>query len=258
MEKNIIYFFSGTGNSFDVAKRLAESMGNTELLNLANATEIAPLEEYRRIGLVFPVYGFTMPNMVKRFIERLPAIDGAYCFCVVTMGAFALGAMSRVSELCVKRGIDLRYITNVYMLENYILFSRVPSDKLIAKHLANSVKRVARITSDVLSCTEKRAKKPITYWCVQGAAEKESAKWPLTAKEFVVSPDCVKCGKCVNVCPAHNVSLEIGSIAFGERCECCLACVHVCPKQAINYGVKTVGKKRYINPNIKIEDLRKL
>jgi hypothetical protein len=33
--------------------------------------------------------------------------------------------------------------------------------------------------------------------------------------------------------------------------------MHACPKQAINYGNTTVGKKRYINPNINIEDMKK-
>jgi MinD superfamily P-loop ATPase len=51
--------------------------------------------------------------------------------------------------------------------------------------------------------------------------------------------------------------MEGERIVFGEQCECCLACMHSCPRKTINYGGRTAGKKRYINPNINLEDMKK-
>ncbi|GHT99293.1 4Fe-4S ferredoxin [Spirochaetia bacterium] len=256
MNENAIFFFSGTGNSFDITKRIAEKLGNTDIFNIANIKVMPVLDNYKKIGLIFPVYGFTMPNIVARFISQLKINENVYNFSVVTMGAFALGAMYRTMEAYNKINIKLNYITNVYMPENYILFSNVPSDKLIKTHLDNSVKRVTEIVLDIQQCKEKPAKKSIFYNFVKKTSLEESGKWAFTAKSFVINNDCVKCKKCINICPVNNISYTNENIVFGEHCECCLACIHSCPKQAINYGDKTIGKKRYINQNIKIEEIK--
>jgi ferredoxin len=182
----------------------------------------------KRVGIVFPVYGFTMPNIVKRFIEALPFQKDAYYFCVPTMGAFAFGAFYRTAEAFKAAGGHLDYINQIYMPENYILFSNVPSDKLIEKHLANSHKRVDEIARDILSNKPRPAVKPFTYRFVEKTSKAESEKWKDTAKGFQVSKDCVKCGKCVRLCPVGNIQDNGDSVIFSDRCECCLACLHAC------------------------------
>ena len=64
-----------------------------------------------------------------------------------------------------------------------------------------------------------------------------------------MSDDCIKCEKCVGVCPVQNIKLVKDSIVFGSKCVACLGCYHRCPQKAILY--KNHKKKdRYINPNI--------
>lgn len=53
-----------------------------------------------------------------------------------------------------------------------------------------------------------------------------------------------------------NIALVDGKIVFEHNCVACLGCYHRCPQKAITY----LGKKkkdRYINPNIKQDDLGK-
>jgi flavodoxin len=135
MSEKAICFFSGTGNSFDIAKRLTYKLHDAKLYNIANMTSYDSIIGCKHVGIVFPVYGFTMPNIVKRFIEALPFQKDTYYFCVPTMGAFAFGAFYRTAEAFETAGGHLDYINQIYMPENYILFSNVPSDKLIEKHL---------------------------------------------------------------------------------------------------------------------------
>jgi ferredoxin len=215
------------------------------------------LKNYKRIGFVFPVYGFTMPNIVSRFIAQLPKDSNAYYFCIVTLGGIELGATHRTFEAFLKNGIELNYTTKIYMPENYILFSIVPGDNLIKKHLQNSVKRIEETASEILDYKETKTKKSIFYNLSKNISLSESNKWHLTAKKFVVGTNCIKCKKCIRVCPVENIRMDGGNIIFDEHCECCLACMHLCPKEAINYGEKTIGKKRYINKNINIEEMKK-
>ena len=68
--KTIIYWFSGTGNSLAVAKELAKSCGDAELVSIARVFRKPP-PSAERIGLVFPVYAFCPPALVSRFVEKV-------------------------------------------------------------------------------------------------------------------------------------------------------------------------------------------
>lgn len=255
-----ICFFSGTGNSFDIAQRLSQALGGASLYNIATMQNPAVLTEYKRVGFVFPVYGFTMPNIVNRFLVSLPYSGNTYYFAVLTKGAFALGAARRVQEVFKKAGRDLNYITYVYMPENYILFSKVPPDKIVSNHMENSKQRVADIAKDVLSEKMKRAKITLTDIMfgniIKNISRKESWQWHETAKKFTVSDTCSGCGKCAKLCPVNNIMMTDSKPTFDNRCECCLACIHSCPMQAIQ-AERTVGKKRYTNPNVNLSDMKK-
>ena len=72
------------------------------------------------------------------------------------------------------------------------------------------------------------------------------------AAPFRVTDACVGCGKCEELCPLGNIRLEDGRPVWGERCTHCMACISYCPAEAIEYGKRSVGKRRY-----RCEDHRK-
>jgi ferredoxin len=67
--------------------------------------------------------------------------------------------------------------------------------------------------------------------------------WHLEAKKYEINRDCIKCMKCIKVCPVENIQMVNDRIVFDNYCECCLACIHLCPKEAINYGKKLLRKR---------------
>jgi Pyruvate/2-oxoacid:ferredoxin oxidoreductase delta subunit len=257
MNENIIFFFSGTGNSFDIALRISRKIEKTDIVNIASSKKLPNLDNYKRIGLIFPVYGFTMPNIVSKFISLLSKNSNAYYFCIVTLGGAGLGAEYRIHEAFDRKNIELRYITHIYMPENYIITSMVAADKIINKTLRDSEKNVGRIADDIIKYTKKKPWKSIFYNMVKKISREETEQWPLRAKKkFIINGNCIMCKKCIKICPVENIKIIEEKIIFEAHCECCLACMHSCPKEAINYGTKTIGKKRYINPNIKIEEIK--
>ena len=56
--------------------------------------------------------------------------------------------------------------------------------------------------------------------------------------KFSVSDECIRCSRCVESCPTHNIKLQDGKITFGKQCMTCLRCVSVCPVQAIDVNGK--------------------
>ena len=71
--KTIIYYFTGTGNSLAVAKKIAAALGDCELVPIASLQktngDIVPQAD--RVGIVCPVYFSGLPVMVDSFAQRL-------------------------------------------------------------------------------------------------------------------------------------------------------------------------------------------
>jgi len=49
--------------------------------------------------------------------------------------------------------------------------------------------------------------------------------------------ECIHCHKCINACPAHNITYADGKFHFGGQCYMCERCVFHCPKGCIEPGL---------------------
>lgn len=86
MKLTAIYYFSGTGNSYAVARDISEKLDG-EMIPIAKleASENIRVSE-NILGLVFPDYHSSLPNIVKRFVNKLD-IQETYVFGVCTYGS---------------------------------------------------------------------------------------------------------------------------------------------------------------------------
>lgn len=56
----------------------------------------------------------------------------------------------------------------------------------------------------------------------------------LRKKVNVDQNKCVKCGKCIDICPMNNLSISDGIVRGKGDCTLCYRCVHSCPINAIS------------------------
>ncbi|MHB1134899.1 MAG: EFR1 family ferrodoxin [Chloroflexota bacterium] len=77
----------------------------------------------------------------------------------------------------------------------------------------------------------------------------------LMDRAFNVDERCTGCGICANVCPVGNIHMADGRPAWQQHCEQCFACLHWCPKEALQFGSKTSGKRRYHHPDVTLADM---
>ena len=66
---NIIYYFSGTGNSLRAAQVVAKALGDCEILHINRLSALPAGCE--RVGFTFPNYALGVPDLVRRRLEAI-------------------------------------------------------------------------------------------------------------------------------------------------------------------------------------------
>ena len=82
----MIYYFSGTGNSYKVAAQLAQST-STKLADMSSVAVDVPVCDDAVVGFVLPVYAWGLPVFVEQFVKSLPrGVRHKYVYAVLTCG----------------------------------------------------------------------------------------------------------------------------------------------------------------------------
>jgi len=257
MNKNIIFVFTGTGNSLKVAKDIAAALGDCDIISMGRETRYDLIGGHETIGFVFPTYYRGEPIKVREFITRLnlQRNKNAYYYAVTTTGRYEGNTLRHIKKLLKRKGTTLHYAKALDMFSNYV----------IAYDMRDTVEEETR-KSEIDFAPILQAIKNREINQVRGIKPLEEIAYrvliklpPKMDKNYTVSDDCVKCGICEKVCPVGNIGLnESGRPYFKHHCEQCVACIQFCPKKAINYKDKTQNRKRYTHPAIKYTDLEAL
>jgi len=247
--KNIIFWFSGTGNSLYVAKFLAEELGGAKLVRITEeAFGEAVGGEGAKVGFAFPSYYCNLPRAMRAFAERLEIKSGSYVFAVVAMGAIGQGSVGGLKKLLSKKGTALDYGKGVLTPANYVMkYDPAESNKFTGMN-PKIDSALSKIAEEIK--TGKRSVKSIPFAASNLYKDVEA----LDAR-FVTNDGCDGCGVCEKVCPVNNIRIESGAPVWKRRCEHCAACISWCPKKAIDYGSLTQARRRYRNPKITLEEM---
>ena len=254
-----IYYFSGTGNSLAAARGLAEQIGNTKIVNIVAPITTGGMADHTdTVGLVFPVYFEDMPDIVRRFVEKLQLEPNTYVFGLATCGSGPGLALHTLDRLLKKKGAKLAAGFSLEMPDNsIIIFNMIPPldvQKSMLERSLHNIKQIAEIVKrkEVFAIEGKKRLRDRLERLFMKAIVTRIYKTP---KRFRTTDKCTKCGSCRRVCPTGNIEVKNGEIKWGNNCTHCLACLHWCPATAINLG-RGSNQKRYHHPDITVQDMR--
>jgi len=242
-----VFYFTGTGNSLAVAK----SIGGT-LVSIPRVVDSDNLY-YKddAIGVVFPIYWWTLPRMVRRFLDRAK-FEADYTFAVGTYGSLPGAAMLNLQKRALKNGYRFDYANHLLMLDNYLPVFEMGAQvkKLPKKRVAE---KTAEIVSDIGNRKHMTARASLglrAISAITGALRNPTGK---NVKKYIVNDNCNKCGICAKVCPSGNITVT-DRVCFADKCEVCLACLHLCPQNAMRHKSQK-SDKRWINPEVSLNEI---
>lgn len=252
IHNEMIFYFSGCGNSKHIAETLADKLNDT-LVFIPEATREGcfnhTLKEGEMLGFVFPIYSWAPPKLVIDFIEKLQlASKPDYVYFVCTCGDNCGHTEKVFRETLQKKGWELNACFSVKMPETYIGMAGFKLDTE-----ENAKRKIQEANATLSRFIPRLANKEQFSEMIMG-----HFAW---LKTYVVNPGfnrsatddskyrytekCISCGKCLEVCPLQNITMEDGHPKWHGHCTMCMACYHHCPTNAIQYGKATEGKGQY-------------
>lgn len=247
----MILYFSGTGNSKYIAKRIAE-ITDDSIYSINDAIKSSTLfsGEDNKIIFSVPTYAWRIPKIVEDWIIKSSFSADTSVYFVMNCGGEIANSEKYLLNLCKTKDFKYMGCAEIVMPENYLAMFSVPTEeqskRIISKReklidsVANAIKELKPLPAHSASFSEKLMSSvinPLFYTiCVSD-------------KKFRVSEEkCISCGKCTKECPLSNVTLTDGKPMWNGNCTHCMACITICPTEAIEYGEKSKGKPRYRCP----------
>jgi ferredoxin/flavodoxin len=252
--ENIVFYFSGTGNSLRVAKTISKELENCEIVSMAKPFDLT--KKYNSIGFVYPTYFWGLPKKVIEFVENINLDNkrDVYCYSITTYGGSPGNAIYQLYELLLNRhGIKLNYGKKLQMFSNYVILYDM-SEKIDEITNKSNEELIPIIDSIKIRKNNNINKLTRVFKFINNNFIKKVSEMD---RDFTVNNDCTGCGICKEVCPVKNIEMINNKPQYKHHCEQCLACIQYCPQRAINYKNATQGRRRYTNPEINYKELSK-
>jgi Pyruvate/2-oxoacid:ferredoxin oxidoreductase delta subunit len=249
--KLIIYFFTGTGNSQNVASwvssvadkyNITTSVNNIAYIDRLN-TEPPPDDAL--IVFISPVHGFNYPPVMLNFIARFPKGRNNVILmntrAGMLIGKFVTPGLTGIAF----------YLSSLFLFfKGYKVKGMIPVDlpsNWISLHPGLNDKTVRYLHERNKERVSKHAEKFITgendFRALREIVQ-DIAITPISAgyyfigrfflaKTFYASGDCNNCDICIKNCPVKAIVKKDSKPYWTFKCESCMRCMSNCPKKSI-------------------------
>lgn len=251
IDRLIVFYFSGTGNSRRIALWLSElALGNnipccSYDIATTDISTVQPIDNSATIVLISPVHGFNFPEITLNFIRNLHKGKNR----IVLMNT---RAGIKLSKFIIPglTGIAFMLAAAILKSKGYAIAGQIPFDmpsNWISIHPALRSRHIEFILT-------KNHDKVITHFERLNAGETDFASNKDIVQDILISPvalayyfigryffaksyyasdQCIHCDLCIKECPVKAIEKVEGRPYWTFRCENCMRCMNNCPTNAI-------------------------
>jgi ferredoxin len=245
-----ILYFTATGNSLQVAKQIGGTLLSIPQMIKENRYDFSDDE----VGLVFPIYGFGLPKIVRAFLEKA-TLKAQYTFAIGTYGNATGATMLNLSKFAAKRGIKFDYMGVLFTVDNYL--PGYEMDKEVGRlGEKKTMENLGRIVSAVHGRKTNMPAASIPIRAMTAVIQGAQGYFMngKAAQGYIVNEQCTQCGVCSKVCPTGNITVA-DKMVFADRCEGCLGCVQNCPSNAIHLKNER-SAARFRNADVTLKEIQ--
>lgn len=249
-----IYYFSGTGNSLYIAKQLSKEIDSAEIVPMVGEIKHASKSALSKsIGLVFPVHAFSMPTVVKAFLQQASFDKDTYIFAVATRMGSSCKVFEDINKILLEKGVRLSSKWFINMPNNYLSLLPMSNEEEVKILGEAADKKVAEISAIIKSKSFYEEVDPhYSYFeknilfSVLNKIYTATNYFGLENK-FYADDKCTNCSLCSKICLAEKIKMKDNKPIWEKDVSCyhCFACIHYCPVAAIQINNKTKKCGRY-------------
>jgi len=248
MENVCLYYFSGSGNTLTIAKKVQQAFKDKsyecELINMEDG--IVRDHPYSYIGLLYPVAIQSTFPLVWEFVKNLPKTDNQKIFMISTMMLFAGGSTGPMKRAVQKNGYTPVGALELKMPSNIATDER--DEKKDAAKIKEALALATQFVEDLIQGRTKWKRIPILSDIIRLISKKRSIWKKISRRIDIYTDKCTLCNQCIKECPTKALYHFNGHIEIDHNaCECCMRCVNLCPENAFFL----YGKKVYQNTILK-------
>lgn len=263
MSSAVVYFSSGTGNSFRLARWFFDACIARKWpavlvpVNRADPEREIKVSPRQLVALAFPAHGLLPPWSVIKFLLRMPRKKGVPFVCLPTRGSFYLGPLLVPGAA----GPGLFLPSLILLFKGYRPAGAVSFDmpvNITSLHPPLSDAHSRRIVSAAQSKFRKYSERFFlkgSLWFHRNTFYELlwsiALLWflplfPLLylllgrlwmGKTLFAGDRCTACGLCAETCPTGAIRLKGSRVKrpfWRFNCEYCLRCQNTCPNRAVN------------------------
>ena len=250
MPSALIHYFSGTGNSYHAAtifeRRLKEAGYEVQWQQVCRGT-VPPVSAADLHLFAFPVYACDLPDIMARYMWKLPPGKGAKAAIIATNGS--LHPTTRIPGAQGDPGWSFDHASLILRLKGYeiVLADAAPYPANVTVAIPTpkmawepKIMGIGDQRVDMLAQRLARGERSVRHnllllalYLPFGLAYGLVGRH-IIGKLYVADGKCNGCGTCVRSCPTGSIRITAGRPGWDWRCQGCMRCINACPRHAIN------------------------
>lgn len=245
-------YFSGTGNTKHCVETFMHKYAPAgEIISIEVENAVQEICRHTEIIMGYPIQFSSIPKILQDFIVDDSYIwKGKKVFIIATMGLFSGDGAGILARLLTKHGAIVIGGLHLKMPDS------IGDEKALKRTLAQNQELVRRAEQKIEISVQKLRNGHPTQDGIGslnhlaglfGQRSYFRSKTKAYSDKLKIDRNrCIRCGKCVSLCPMKNISLKDGHAVAGGKCTMCYRCVSFCPAQAITLLGKRVYEQCHI------------